>query len=150
MYQPSIVCEPKVLLLLGLVWINTLVPGGARGVELKSKFSNIPTYADNDGFLLKDRSRLRVSEVWGNRCSHSLIGFFWSHVHNPVMRWFLNVWITLSAAFLRCMCGVPIETWLVHGRKRLLDLERIHCQGCVELGLLHDVWERHNTLTKSV
>ena len=50
-------------LLLGLVWINPLVPGGARGVELKSNLSNIPVYADTDRFPLEDCSRLRVSEA---------------------------------------------------------------------------------------
>ena len=73
-------------LLLGLVWINTLVSGGPRGVELKSKLPNIPAYADTDRFLLEDRSMLRVSEALDNRRSHSLTGNFGSHVHNPVMR----------------------------------------------------------------
>lgn len=36
---------------------------------------------------------------------HIAAGQFGSIVQNPAMRWFLKVWIALSAAFTRWLCG---------------------------------------------
>ena len=39
---------------------KTLVPGGARGVALKSKFPLMAAWVERLGFVREDRSRLRV------------------------------------------------------------------------------------------
>ena len=43
----------------------TLVPGGARGVRLKSKIPLSWASADKRGLMRDGRSKLRVSVAWG-------------------------------------------------------------------------------------
>ena len=42
------------------LWTKTLVPGGARGVALKSKFLLMAVWAERIGFVQEDRRRLKV------------------------------------------------------------------------------------------
>jgi hypothetical protein len=52
----------------------TLVPGGARGVRLKSKAPCMWAWADSCGFILERRRRLRVMMHWGKSLSQRLRG----------------------------------------------------------------------------
>ena len=70
MYQPSTACVEKEVRLEAALWTNTLVPGGARGVVLKSKFLLMAAWAKSLGFVQKELSRLRVMTAWGIRRSH--------------------------------------------------------------------------------
>ena len=84
--------------------IKTLVPGGARGIELKLNSPNIVAYADKEGLLLEDLIRSSVIISWGIFLSHSLPGHLESHIQRPAIRRFLEVRVDLSAAFLLCTC----------------------------------------------
>jgi hypothetical protein len=48
--------------------MRTLVPGGARGVWLKSKAPCVWAWADSCGFILEHCRRLRVMMHWGKVC----------------------------------------------------------------------------------
>jgi len=74
MYQPTLPCSPKGGRDSEGEWATILVPGGARGVRLKSKLPNREAWADRDGWMREDRSRLRVSVACGRRRSHSARG----------------------------------------------------------------------------
>ena len=71
MYQPLIACVENEGWLEAALWTKTLVPGGARGVALKSKLLFILAGAERLGFVREERSRLRVRTDWGMRRSHS-------------------------------------------------------------------------------
>ena len=51
MYQPSSACVEKEFRLEAALWTKTLVPGGARGVALKSKFPLMAVWAERLGFV---------------------------------------------------------------------------------------------------
>ena len=51
MYQPSTSCVEKEGRLEAALWTNTLVPGGAREVSLKSKFPLMAVWAERLGFV---------------------------------------------------------------------------------------------------
>ena len=50
------------------------------------KLTNIPVYADNDGFLREDLRILMLKDDCGRTLSHYLIGNLESHVQSPVKR----------------------------------------------------------------
>ena len=52
-------------------WTNTLVPGGARGVELKWKLILMDAWEDRIEFVREYWSRLKVITAWVMRLSHS-------------------------------------------------------------------------------
>ena len=55
-------------------WNKTLVPGGARGMALKSKLPFMAAWAERIGFVQEERSRLRMSIYWETRRYHSWDG----------------------------------------------------------------------------
>ena len=57
--------------------------------------------AESLGLTLKPRSRFRVWSAWGSSLSHRFIGKLGGVEHRPAMKWFLNVWIALSALLRR-------------------------------------------------
>ena len=70
------------------------------GVALKSNFSKICEYADNLGFVLGVCNRFMViSTCFAIRHNRS-IGFFLSNDANHYTKWFLNVSIEFSAAYI--------------------------------------------------
>ena len=71
MYQPPTACMDKEGQVEDNSWTKTLVPGGARGVALKSKFPLMAAWSERLGFVQEDQSRLRVITAWGVRRSHS-------------------------------------------------------------------------------
>ena len=84
----------------------TFIPGGARGVLLKSKGPNKYACADNFGLTLAVRNKFKVSSDWTKSLSHSTIGKLQSQVAKPAIRWFLKVHIPRSDALRRCILGV--------------------------------------------
>jgi hypothetical protein len=64
----------------------TRVPGGARGVRLKSKCPFNWAYADMRGFIRDFRRRLIVMVAWGNSLSHSFMGKVGSTEQSPAMK----------------------------------------------------------------
>ena len=71
MYQLSTECVEKEGRLEAASWADTLVPGGARGLALKSKFPLMDACAEGLGFVREERRRLRVITDWGMRRTHS-------------------------------------------------------------------------------
>ena len=71
MYQPLTAWVENEVRLEAALWSKTLVPGGARGVALKSKLPFMAAWAERLGFVREERSRLRVRTDWGMRRSHS-------------------------------------------------------------------------------
>ena len=67
MHQPSTACVEKEDRLEDASWTKTLVPGGARGVVLKSKFLLMAKWAERIGFVREYRRILRVIMAWGVR-----------------------------------------------------------------------------------
>ena len=60
MYQPSTACVDKEVRLEAASWTKTLVPGGVRGLALKSKFPLMAVWAERLGFVREYRRRLIV------------------------------------------------------------------------------------------
>ena len=71
MYQPSTAWVENEGRLEAASSIETLVPGGARGVALNSKLPFMAAWAEMLGFVRDEQSRLRVWTSWGMRRSHS-------------------------------------------------------------------------------
>ena len=67
MYQPSIPRNAQVPRSDGFSWMRTAVPGGARGVELKSKAPCSWACAERLGFMRDGRRRFRVRTACGMR-----------------------------------------------------------------------------------
>ena len=104
-YHPSIACGAHVPRLSGFLCIRTCVPGGPSGVLLKLKVPCSCAHADNLGLSLDARNRFNVMVAWSSSLSHKCKGKSLSTLHNPAMKWFLNVLIARSAAFRRWMPG---------------------------------------------
>ena len=60
MYQPSTACVENEGRLKAASWTKHLVPGGAKGIALKSKLLFIAAWAEILGFVQEEQSRLRV------------------------------------------------------------------------------------------
>ena len=63
MYQPSTACVENEGRYEAASWTKTLVPGGARGVALKSKLPLMDVWAERIGFVMEEKIRLRVSNA---------------------------------------------------------------------------------------
>ena len=72
-------------------------PGGAIGVRLKSKFPHTCWYADNFGLIRDGRHILSVITACLISRSHCFAGNPLSAPYRTAIKWFLNVWIALSA-----------------------------------------------------
>ena len=120
MYQPSTACVDKEGWLEAASLTKTLVPGGARGVALKSKFLLMAAWAERLGFVREDQRRLRVIAAWGMRLSHSWEGKLGSQDASPAQRWYLNVRIARTEA---------LRQWVYRGTswKLTLYLRKAFC-----------------------
>ena len=67
MYQLLTACVDNEGQLEAALWTNTLVPGRARGVALKSKLPLMAAWEKRLGFVQEDQIWLRVSTAWGTR-----------------------------------------------------------------------------------
>ena len=86
MYQLSTACVENEGRMEAASWTKTLVPGGARGVALKSKFTFMAAWAVRLGFVREERSRLRVRTAWGTRRYHSWDRKLGSQEASPAQR----------------------------------------------------------------
>ena len=66
-YQPSTACGAHDARLVMASYINALVPGGARGVLLKSNAPSSISYADFDGSVRDVLNMFRVISAWNKR-----------------------------------------------------------------------------------
>ena len=96
-----------------------LVPGGNKGVLLKSNTPFNCDHADNFGLIFEFLSKLSVNSAWGSRRSHSVIGNCGLQVARPLHKWFLNVRMAASAAFHRCWYGGA--NWYVPSNDLIVD-----------------------------
>ena len=108
MYQQSTACVYKEGYLEAALWTKTLVPGGARGVALKSKLPLMAAWAEMLGFVWEEQRRLIVMTDWGTRRYHSWEGKLGLQEASLAHRWFLKVGIARSAALRRWMYGGTI------------------------------------------
>ena len=67
---------------------KTIVPGGARGVELKSEFPLMYVWAEILGSVQEYWSILRVITAWGVRRSHYWEGKLGSQEAIPAQKFF--------------------------------------------------------------
>ena len=86
MYQPSTSWVENEGRLEAASWIKTLVPGGARGVALKSKLPFMAVWAEMIGLVQEERKRLRVRNAWVMRRPHSWDGNLGSQEASPAHR----------------------------------------------------------------
>ena len=78
----------------------TLIPGGVRGVELKSKWPYKDWYVEMFGFERDDRNKFSVSTDCSISLSHSDKMKLGSQVASSALKCDLNVWIARSAKFV--------------------------------------------------
>ena len=74
------------------------MPDGARGALLKLNSPSNITYADSLGSFLDACIRLSGRSACVNSSHHNCIGNNLLTVQMLAMKWFLKVWIALSAA----------------------------------------------------
>ena len=84
-YQPTSLFSSYVFLLLGLICATILVPGGAKGVDMKSNSPNIYVYAETFGCARTARNRFKVILACSSNLSHSESGKLGSTLANPAL-----------------------------------------------------------------
>ena len=85
------------------LWIWTAQPNGAIGMQLKSCGTLRYTYDDNFGVAFACRSTFTCIYVCGMSLSHRISWNNFSIPHKMNLKCPLNVFITFSAKFLRCI-----------------------------------------------
>ena len=105
MYQPISPFGLHVSRYDGFRCAITFVPGGARGILLKSKFPKRYACADKVGLHLAERNRFNVISACSINLSHCDTGKSGSTVASPALKWYLNVCIDRSVKFARWLCG---------------------------------------------
>ena len=88
-----------------------MYPGGASGVLLKSNGILIDVYGDLLGLRLDCLNKFNVNIHFLIRGENKCIGEFGSVLKNPEMKWFFQVRIYISDAFLLCTPGGTIWTY---------------------------------------
>ena len=86
MYQPSTSYVENEGWLEAASRNKTLVPGGARGVALKSKLPFMAAWAEILGSVREEQSRLKVRTDWGMRRYHYWDGKLGSKEASPAQR----------------------------------------------------------------
>ena len=104
MYHPSWPLGAQLFLIVGLRWTITFVPGGAKGVALKSNKPWSCACADREGFILDGRSRFSVTMAWSNRRHHKWRGNIC--VLTPFRQW-NGSWRSVLIS-LRCSVGAGV------------------------------------------
>ena len=83
MYHASSPLVAQLLRCAGLLYATTRVPGGARGVEAKSKGPNKNACADSQGLSREALNRFRVIVACSSSRSHCFTGKWGSNPDNP-------------------------------------------------------------------
>ena len=81
--------------------MTTLHPGGAKGEESKLNISFNAVYAEICWLRCDGHNIFNVITNCGISLSHKCMGKLRFTVHNPEMKWFFHVGMSLSVAFLR-------------------------------------------------
>ena len=86
MYYASFHYRPLLCLVSRSLKITALVPGGASGVLLKSKFPCKYAYTDSFGLVLDDCNRFNVISTYTNSLNHRYMGNCRSMDANPKIK----------------------------------------------------------------
>ena len=105
MYQPSSTFGAHYARSFGMLCITTLLPGGDKGVQLKSNYLKMWVTAKMWGRVLDCLSRFRLIVAWCKSLSHNWIWKSVSTLHSTAIKWLLNVCITLSVLFAIWLLG---------------------------------------------
>ena len=105
MYQLFYPCVAHDARLFGPLWITSRVRGGTNGVRLQSNSPNVWVYADRRGRVIDCLRKFRLIFACCNYLSQSWRWKSLSRVHSTAMKWFLKVYITLSALFSIWLLG---------------------------------------------
>ena len=73
---------------LGVMWSITRIPGGARGVNIKSEDRLRHAYSESFGEQREERKRFIVMSAWIFMKSHLVSGNFGFHVDRPEQKCF--------------------------------------------------------------
>ena len=103
-YHPSTSCVYHNVGCPVLLCIMTSVPGGERGVLLKSKYLSNAICAESFGFDIAVLKRFNVIWACLRRLHHRCIENIFPTLQGPVMKLFFYVCMACSAIFLLCMC----------------------------------------------
>ena len=85
--------------------IRSFVPGGARGVQLKSKVPLSCASVESRGLIIDGQRRFKVRVVWERTLSQRCSGKTGSQLVMPEIRWSLKVYMARWAEFVLCRCG---------------------------------------------
>ena len=117
----------------GLSWRTTLVPGGSKGVLLKSKTPSSTVCADSWGCRQEARIMFNVMVACGNKRHHRCMVNCESVLHNPAMKWFSGFWWPfLPHCVDACVVGPTDTQYYFSGRGSSWHW-MLHCQANVLL-----------------
>ena len=97
--------------------MNNLYPGVESGVLFIFYNSSSAVYADIPGFRLDCLIKFNANVHCLIRRQNKCIGKYLYLLKSPAMKWFFQVWIDLSTAFILCNPGGTI--WNFNTRFRL-------------------------------
>ena len=106
MHHPSSPCGAQNSQSFRMWCITTLVPGGDKGVRLKSNSLKMWVYAEMWGRVLYCLSRFILIVACCKSISHNRRWKYFSTLHSPAIKRFLNVCITIYEFF---------DMWLLGG-----------------------------------
>ena len=90
-----------------------LVAGGAYRCLLNSCVPSNNWYAESCRWTRDVLRILRESWAWLMRQDHRMVGNFLSPILITEIKWFLKVWIYLSARLTRWLCGLADCIWML-------------------------------------
>jgi hypothetical protein len=99
MYHLSVVFSAYVPRLVGALCIWTAHSSGARGMALLSNWPWTYWCANTVGKAFDCLSKVKVRIVCGSNLPHSFTGNVSSNPCMIALKWFLKVWMALSARF---------------------------------------------------
>ena len=89
LYTPTFLVMIVPTFYLNQFWVKTtLVPGGIKGVRMKSKFTLMYAHADRLGCTLEFRSKFKINPPWSNVLFHSIIRKSGSQIPKTLVKWF--------------------------------------------------------------
>ena len=115
---------------------NYFGTGGAKEHQLKSCMPKMAAQADSLGFVLESHNIFRVMLFCGSRRSHSWAEYLGSVEQGPAIKWSLKVWMDLSAAFRRWICGVKLWQEIFFLRRVFLKISQASLSIILELGVV--------------
>ena len=100
--------------------IVDIVSVGSHRCLLKSCVTSNTWYAESFRWTCDVLRRLRESWAWLMRYNHIMVGNFLSHMISQAIKWFLKLFISISAALTRWLCGLTHCIWIFSSIKYIL------------------------------